>query len=109
MTNTWYCWTPVVNHVIPDHAVIGGHEGNGKPLYITRTMVDGKLVPGKFGNHLGCHYSLNGEEKPAEIYDVLVLDPKYPGEMKWLESNDGAVGPCEKNAIKVEDGVYTLP
>ena len=101
-------WIPIKGRVVPRNAVVGGQELDGKPLYITKTNDDGHVIPGKFGNHLRgyCHFSLNGEEKRTEVYDILVMDKKYLGQIEWLVCKDGSAGPCEKNAIQVEDGVF---
>ena len=108
MTNEWYYWIPVIGQVVPENAVIGGYEPNGEPLYIARTSVDGHVIPGKFGTHMQgyCHFPLNGAENRSEVYDILVMDPTYLGRMEWLLCKDGSAGPCEKNAISVEDGVF---
>ncbi|KAI0229717.1 hypothetical protein L0F63_003509, partial [Massospora cicadina] len=69
--------------LIPEGAVQGGLEADGKPLYVARGYHKGSLVIGKAGGHLnGCLIPFDGKEVHISDYHVLVGDAT---KLKWRQ------------------------
>jgi len=65
--------TPEVEGPIPDHAVRGGNEADGRPLYLCRGEYKGGVHPGKLGpSARGCAISYGGKELTLPTYEVLI-------------------------------------
>ena len=70
---------------LPENALIGGHEADGRPLYIARACIGGGIHPGKFGHHFDgtARIGYGMEEQVAAVFDVFVVSPKERYE--WVE------------------------
>lgn len=68
---------------IPKYAIIGGYDGDGKPLYICRAKYEGGIQPGKIVGE-NCNFSFNGIEVMTPIYQVLISQSGF----KWAPGND---------------------
>lgn len=76
-------WLPASYGRIPRYAVIGGYDGNGKPLFICRAKYEGGIQPGKIVGE-NCNFSYKGAEIMTPVYQVLVSKSGY----SWTPGND---------------------
>lgn len=67
-------WVKVQGHNIPDNAIEGGYESDGRKLYIGRAMYQDMLITGKVGRHLsrGICIPYGGKEIELDEYEILV-------------------------------------
>lgn len=86
-------WVKASGKTIPEGAVRGGYEKDGKSLFIVRArMADGYMTPGKIGHHLpGAHFPYGGKEVILEEYEVLVHSSSSEGYYDWQPGKDGQV------------------
>jgi len=65
-------WLPASGGDIPIDALRGGHEADGRALYICRAMHEGGWHIGKIGHHLrGARIPYGGKEIVFSTYEVL--------------------------------------
>lgn len=69
-------WVAVKGKAIPPEAIVGGHEADGRKLYIARAKFEKGIFTGKAGTHLakGCCVGYMGKEYAIEDYEVLVYE-----------------------------------
>ena len=73
-------WVKAYNGRVPAGAVEGGHEADGKVLYIARARYMGGVQPGKVrGGFGGAHITYGGKEVEVSDYEVLVGDLSQVG------------------------------
>jgi len=66
-------WVAVSNGVIPQNAVKGGYESDGRPFYICRASYLGGIHPGKIKQDFrDCTIGYGGVEVQSQAYEVLV-------------------------------------
>jgi len=77
-----YTWVLTNGKNIPQGAIEGGREDNGKVLYIARTYYEGGIHVGKAGSHLGKGAVIGYGDKEIEIdtYEILLGDTSR---VKW--------------------------
>ncbi|KAJ1846810.1 hypothetical protein LPJ70_001851 [Coemansia sp. RSA 2708] len=83
-------WVNAANNFIPNNAVQGGLEADGKPLFVARAMYKGGLHPGKASQHLengGCNIGYAHREVAVSEYQVLCGDAS---KLKWVKQ-EGAL------------------
>ncbi|XP_062566655.1 uncharacterized protein LOC134228971 [Saccostrea cucullata] len=96
-------WVKTTGSNIPEWAIEGGYEANGRPLFIARAQIEGVMIPGKCGNHLpGAHIPYRSEERIVKEYDVLITS-KTPGYFDW---QSGSFGNVPSHAFRIDDGIY---
>jgi hypothetical protein len=84
-----YHWVSASNGETPHHAIHGGQEPDGKPLYIARIFHDGGWQIGKAAPHLGgAHIPYGGKIIKEKNYEILV------GESPVWEASDGGRVPA---------------
>ena len=65
-------WVAASQGTIPQRAYAGGHEADGRTLYVCRVrQPDGTFVGKIRSGFNGCNYSDRGRERTAASYDVL--------------------------------------
>ncbi|KAI8926439.1 hypothetical protein BC831DRAFT_456197 [Entophlyctis helioformis] len=75
-------WEPCSGGKVPDHAIAGGYEADGRKLYVARVFHGGGEHPGKAAAHLGgCLIGYGGKEMLFTSYEVLVADEEC---LEWL-------------------------
>lgn len=85
-------WVKSSGNIIPEGAVRGGYESDGKSLFIARAQLDDYLTPGKIGHHLpGAHIPHDCKEMILEDYEVLVHPSSDEGYYDWKPEKDGNV------------------
>jgi hypothetical protein len=88
----------------PAHAIIGGYEADGTPLYICQARYQGGMHPGKTHHDWGsCHIAWGGGEIPVtDTFEVLVPFMVAPGPGMQMQqvstASDGSpIGICTAN------------
>ncbi|KAH6564986.1 hypothetical protein BASA60_010069 [Batrachochytrium salamandrivorans] len=75
-------WEPSTGGIVPENAVLGGQEKDGKKLFIARVFHNGGEHPGKVGSHLsGCSIGFGGKEITISQCEVLVADDEH---LEWI-------------------------
>ncbi len=64
-------WIPASNGQIPENAIKGGNEADGRPLYIARAVVEQELVIGKIQPGGSALIAWKGKEVYVNQYEVL--------------------------------------
>ncbi|KAH8919738.1 hypothetical protein BT69DRAFT_1351329 [Atractiella rhizophila] len=72
---------------IPQNAIKGGHEADGKVFYIARTHHDGSVQLGKVGETTGrgILFPYGGKEEYSGNYEILTGDMNT---LKWIDWQD---------------------
>ncbi|XP_062566649.1 uncharacterized protein LOC134228965 [Saccostrea cucullata] len=97
-------WVTTTGSNIPEGAIRGGYEADGKPLFIARAQIEGVMTPGKCGNHLpGAHIPYGMKEQIFKQYEVLVHPSGNPGFLDWQKVSNGNVPP---NAYRTDNDTY---
>lgn len=66
-------WVQSGHGDVPPNAVLGGHCGNGEPLYVGRSHFSGSLTPGKVHpSHGNLYIPFGGSEVPIKEYEILI-------------------------------------
>ncbi|KAK9765437.1 hypothetical protein K7432_006252 [Basidiobolus ranarum] len=82
-------WIPAAGGEIPESAIQGGRENDGKPLYIARTNYRGGVHLGKTAPHLkGIAIGYDGKEISLPTYEVLCGDAM---KVRWLKGEGGRI------------------
>lgn len=80
-------WVKASGGDVPPNAVVGGHEGDGTPLYIGQVKYEGGKHIGKVRKEFGgCNFSWGGEEKCESEYRVLTSKKAH-----WINASNGDV------------------
>ncbi|XP_061185693.1 uncharacterized protein LOC133193779 [Saccostrea echinata] len=97
-------WVATTGSDIPEGAIRGGYEADGRPLFIARAKIGDTMTPGKCGFHLpGAHIPYDMNEKIINKYDVLVYPLKNSGFLDWQTASQGNVPP---NAYMTDRETY---
>ncbi|XP_061177366.1 uncharacterized protein LOC133186107 [Saccostrea echinata] len=97
-------WVTTTGSHIPEGAVRGGFEADGRPLFIARAQIEGIMTPGKCGFHLpGAQIPFGMIEQIIYLYDVLVHPTRSPGFFDWRRASEGKV---PSNAYKTDKDTY---
>ncbi|MBI1383973.1 MAG: DUF3421 domain-containing protein [Rhizobiales bacterium] len=73
LTGAGFSWWPTAGGHVPRHAVQGGNEQDGEPLYVCRAFFNGGIHAGKVRAQFGgCNIGWGGREHTVRDYEVLV-------------------------------------
>ena len=91
MTHTLQ-WTSGSDGTLPEHAVCGGTNFDGEPLYVARINLPSGPTPGKLAPSFRiAHASYGGEEHHSSNYEVLT-NPKRTA-LEWVRFEVGSTPP----------------
>ncbi|KAJ3045774.1 hypothetical protein HDV00_007900 [Rhizophlyctis rosea] len=79
-------WILTEGNNIPQGALIGGNEADGRPLYIARAFHKNGVHVGKAAHHLedGAHIAYGGKEISKSAYEVLC---GFENAVKWVDGH----------------------
>ncbi|XP_062566672.1 uncharacterized protein LOC134228983 [Saccostrea cucullata] len=97
-------WVTTFGSHIPEGAMRGGFEADGRPLFIARAQIEGIMTPGKCGFHLpGALFPFGMTEQSSYMYEVLVHPTRSRDFFDWQRASEGKVPP---NAYKTDKDTY---
>ncbi|KAF2895657.1 hypothetical protein ILUMI_10516 [Ignelater luminosus] len=77
--------------IIPEDALPGGLDRNGRPIYIGQVLFESKLIPGKLYEHDPNVYYEWGMKELAATKNVRILCSQYPEKFEWLPTKHDEV------------------